>query len=208
MSHIGKFAWLAEQIQAVVKSRQASTFAAAASDFAAAATDRMADKTAQRAVKGTVRTVRTVKWVFYLFSIGTCCHPMCSNRNGTQGSYGLYVRYYGWAYGGRGGGKVGIMNYEKHRPSGEQSWRAHWNSPGKFPLVPAYSRIFPHFTDFKCWRAGFGILGRFGRGMWGRGMGKGQCLAIIAESRIAWEAHSRFNWPRHEKNEFYQLFTT
>ncbi len=66
LSRFGKFARLAEQVQAVVKSRQASAFAASTS-AEATALDGMADKTAQRAVKGTVRTVRTVKWVFYLF---------------------------------------------------------------------------------------------------------------------------------------------
>ncbi len=66
MSRVGKIARLAEQVRAVVKSRQASTFAASSSTEAAAL-DGIADKTAQRAVKGTVRTVRTVKWVFCRF---------------------------------------------------------------------------------------------------------------------------------------------
>src|ERR1039458_4085338 len=69
--------------------------------------------------------------------------------------------------------ELGIMKYEKHTASGERSH-------GVFIGIRRRNfRIFPHFTDFKGWRIGYGILGRFGRGMLGRGMGKRQCLAII-----------------------------
>jgi hypothetical protein len=44
---------------------------------------------AKSVVKKSVRTVRTVKSAFAHFAIGTCCRPMCSNRNCRQAFYGL-----------------------------------------------------------------------------------------------------------------------
>jgi hypothetical protein len=49
------------------------------------------------------RTVRTVKSVLAHFPIATYCRPICSDRKCRRASYGLYVIFYGWVYGGRGG---------------------------------------------------------------------------------------------------------
>ena len=52
---------------------------------------------------------------------------------------------------------AGLRTVERSQTqSNEGKWRARWNPPGKFPLMFAYFRKFPHFTDFKGRRMGFG----------------------------------------------------
>ncbi len=68
---------------------------------------------AAKAEKKTERTVRTVKSVLAHFPIATCCRPICSDRKYRRASYGLYIIFYGWVYGGRGSmNSAPSKNYE------------------------------------------------------------------------------------------------
>ncbi len=66
--------------------------------------DESADAVAGWPKKAEKKSVKSVKSVFAHFSIGTCCRPICSNRNRRQGFYGFYVNFTG-GYGGEGGRK-------------------------------------------------------------------------------------------------------
>ena len=59
--------------------------------------DGMADKTAQRAIKGTVRTVRTVKWVFYALFIWNVLPPNLFQPKWATGILRITRKNYGWA---------------------------------------------------------------------------------------------------------------
>jgi hypothetical protein len=61
-----------------------------------------AEPAAAKAEMKTERTVRTVKSVLAHFPFATCCRPVCSYRKYKRASYGLYVIFYGWVYGGEG----------------------------------------------------------------------------------------------------------
>ncbi len=69
---------------------------------------------AAKAEKKTERTVRTVKSVFAHFPIATCCRPICSGRKCRRASYGLYVIFYGWVYGGRGSENFNLNSSPSH----------------------------------------------------------------------------------------------
>jgi hypothetical protein len=51
------------------------------------------------------RTVKSVKPVSVIFSIGTCCGSICFNPNGRQAFYGFYVKITGDTHTPGGGGK-------------------------------------------------------------------------------------------------------